>query len=323
MKKIIIPVLFFIFSLFLNIGSVFAYHIEDLQGTPVEDDFVLGPGKRELALNPGEKTIETLIITNRTGEERIFTIEIEDFEGSDDIEKTVVLLGGEKGPYSLKDYLKPELMEFNLQHGQRMSLPVEITIPENIKAGGLYGTVLVSTTAVDENIEDNTGQTKLISRLGTLFFIRIKGNVIESGFLEKFSTVDSKKIYYDENNIPFELFIKNEGNVHISPYGEIKIENLLGKKVGEIPVDVFFALPDSLRKREIIWEKGTLFGRYKATLELNRNYQTQDDVIDEKTIIFWVIPLKIILIILTVIVLLVIVLRFILGKFKFEVKKKA
>ncbi len=318
----IISILFVSAFLLLNAGDVSAYEIQDIKDTPIKGDFVLGHGKTELSLDPGEKTMRSMMVTNRTGEERVFTVTIEDFTGSDNPEETVVLLGGEKGPYSLRDYLKPEIMEFTLAHGQRMILSIEISIPENIKAGGLYGTVLVSTSPVEKKDEDNTGKTKLVSRIGNLFFIKINGEVIENGFLESFNTIGSKRMYYDKETASFELFVRNEGTVHILPYGKIKIENLLGKKIGEVAVDTFFALPDSLRKREVKWDKTGLFGRYKAIIELNRNYQTQDDVVDEMSIYFWVIPWKIILISLSVIFLVIIFSRWILRKFKFEIKKK-
>ena len=274
---------------------VLAYEIQKLTNVSVENDFTLGPGKIEVFLDPGEEVTRSLLITNRLGKIMNFKVEIEDFEGSPTGEKAAILLGEEKGPYSLRDYLKPELVEFTLAHGERMVLPIEVLIPESMEPGGLYGSVLVSTFPLEEIPEREEvvkGQVRLIARIGSLFFIRVQGEVNEDGILEKFDTADSKR-FYQKGPISFSIFYRNEGNVHLNPYGIIEIKNILGGKVAEIEIEPYFAMPKSLRYREVKWERGLGLGHYNATLYLNRGY---DDIIDEVKISFWILPWKIILI---------------------------
>jgi len=246
--------------------KILAYRIEDLGFTgPPAGDFSLGPGKTELWMEPGEKVTKELYITNRLGKTMDFKIEIEDFTGSKNPEKTVVLLGEEKGPCSLKDYIKPELLEFTLKHGERMILPVEISIPPDAEPGGLYGAVLVSSypskSEAEKEKEKAVPEVRVISRLGTLFFVRVKGEVKESGFLKD---IKVDKNFYEKGPISFELLFENKGNVHLVPYGLIEIRNLLGKKIDEIELDPWFAMPDSIRSRKIDWKRGFLLGRYTA-----------------------------------------------------------
>ncbi|MBZ9572971.1 hypothetical protein KJA17_02220, partial [Patescibacteria group bacterium] len=153
MKKIFFSILIggVVVGFLLGIASpVFAFEIQKLTNVPVENDFTLGPGKIEVFLDPGEKVTRTLLITNRLGRVMNFKVEIEDFEGSPTGERAAVLLGEKRGPYSFKDYLNPELSEFTLAHGERMVLPVEISIPEGMESGGLYGSVLVLTSPPEE-----------------------------------------------------------------------------------------------------------------------------------------------------------------------------
>ena len=322
-QKIIIALFIgVVFGLVANVAFVSAYEIQDIEETPIRNDFVLGPGKTDLNLDPGSEIVKNLMITNRLGREMNFKIDIEDFTGSDDPEKTVVLLGSEKGPYSLKDYLKPEITEFALQHGQRIILPVRIQIPEDAEPGGLYGSVLVSTDPPETEPERSKGQTRIISRLGMLFLIRVNGEITEDGFLHEFKISEPQKLFYEKGPIPFELLFQNNGNVHLSPYGKIEIINLMGKKVGELEVDPYFAMPDSLRKREIQWGREQLFGRYTATLFLNRNYVGEENIIDQKTITFWAFPWKMMLVVIIGIVFLILLIRWFFRKFKFELKKK-
>ncbi|RLE08187.1 hypothetical protein DRZ78_01550 [Candidatus Aerophobetes bacterium] len=299
MKKSFLTILFLGMVIYFGVGvvsPVFAYNIQKLANVPVENDFTLGPGKIEVFLDPGSTTTRNLLITNRLGKTMDFKVEIEDFEGSPTGERAAVLLGGKRGPYSLKDYLHPELSEFTLAHGERMVLPVEISIPEGMEPGGLYGSVLISTSPPEKIPEREEGvakgQVRIVGRVGTLFFVRTKGEVNEEGALEKFDTTGSKR-FYQKGPISFTILYRNTGNVHLDPYGIVEIKNILGKKIGEIEVEPYFAMPKSLRYREVKWERGLALGHYTATLFLNRGYQ---DIIDTAKINFWIFPWKILLI---------------------------
>ena len=297
MKKLLslflIGTVFFIILGFFQ--PIFAYEIQKLTNVQVENDFTLGPGTIEVFLDPGEKVTRSLLITNRLGKIMNFKVEIEDFEGSVTGEKSAILLGEKKGPYSLKDYLKPELTEFTLAHGERMVLPIEVLIPESMEPGGLYGSVLISTSPQEGIPEEEAvvkSQVRLIARIGSLFFVRVKGEADEDGILEKFDTTGSKR-FYEKDLISFSIFYQNKGNVHLNPYGIIEIKNILGRKVAGIEIEPYFAMPKSLRYREVELKRGLWLGYYNATLYLNRGY---DDIIDEAKISFWILPWKIILI---------------------------
>ncbi|MEK7203290.1 MAG: hypothetical protein AAB653_03165, partial [Patescibacteria group bacterium] len=289
---------------------------------PEKGDFILAPGKIELLVKPGDEYTKELSITNRIGRTMNFNINVEDFKGSNNPEETVVLLGEEKSRFSLKDYLKPEITNITLNHGQRIFISVKISIPKDAEPGGLYGSVIITTNPPEPQgeieKEKAKGQMKMVSRLGCLLFIKVEGNAKEDGFLKNFIT--SKKFYENvskKNPISLQLFYENKGSVHLNPYGIIEVKNLLGKKVGEIEVDPFFAMPDSLRKREVRLDKELLFGRYTALVSLNRGY---NDIIDQKSLTFWVIPWKLILIGLTILFFVLWFFKWALGHF--EIKKK-
>lgn len=318
MKKIFFPLLLTGVLAFGSLSSVLAYEIEDLSDVPVENDFVLAAGKVEIWMDPGDKYTKEIMITNRLGKTMDFTVEVEDFTGSRNPDETVILLGEEKGPYSLRDYIKPEITKFTLNHGQRMILPVEVSIPQDAEPGGLYGAILVSShpplTPAEIEKEKAKGQISLVSRLASLFFVRVKGELVENG---SFTELKIAQKYYEKGPISFELLFENNGNVHLVPYGMIEIYNILNKKVGEIELNPWFVMPDSIRSREVKWERGLLFGKYTALAAVNRGYQ---DIIDRKSIEFWVIPWKIILIGLLALVAIIWFFRWIVGHF--EIKRK-
>ncbi len=308
--------------LFLFAHSASAYVIQDSPGTEVKNDFILGPGKTEIFLNPGDSATKEIQVTNRLGRDADFAVEIEDFTGSRDLETVVVLLGAKRGPYSLRDYLHPELMRFTLKHGQRMILPVQISVPQDADPGGLYGSVLVSVLPPPSGQAGETGTasggTKIVTRLGSLFLVRVAGEVQEDGGLIKFHTKLDRR-FFENGPVPFEILFENNGSVHLTPYGAIEIYNLLGKQVGIFDTSPWFVMPDSLRARDVSWERNFLFGRYTARLKLNRGY---DNIVDESSVTFWVIPWKLLSAGLILLVLVIWALKKIFSKFEIRVKPK-
>ena len=273
-------------------SHVFASSIEALTNTPNMGDYVISPGKTELTVNPGDKKIKYLIVTNRFGRDMKFKVEIEDFSGSKNVEENIVLLGQERGPYSLKDYLHPDTKEFVLKHGDRITIPVQIDIPADAQPGGLYGSVIITTDPNFNQDSSSTDVTKgnlnVISRLASLYFIRVSGPVNEDGLLRDFST--DRKIY-ESSPIIFKTLFENKGSIYINPYGKVRVENMSGSLVNELTIAPYFVMPGSVRQKEFNLKRDFMFGRYKATLSLNRGY---GNIVDEKTIYFWVLPWKIV-----------------------------
>lgn len=306
-----------ILAIFFGLKT-YAYQVESLTDVPVENDFVLAGSKVEIWLNPGESYTKELMVTNRLGKKMNFKVEIEDFQGTKDFENPTKLLGDDRGPYSLKDYLVPEIKEFALEHGQRMILPVTVTIPADAEPGGRYGSVLVSANPIFGADQVDKNQTKgrinLITRLASLFFVGVNGEIHRDARLFDFKTA---KNYYENGPISFQVIFENNSKIHLVPYGIIEIYNTVGRKVAEVEADPWFSMPDSLRFREIKWDRGFLLGRYVAKASINRGY---DGIIDRKEAVFWVIPWKIILASLFLLVIFILFVKWVAGHF--EIKKR-
>lgn len=268
------------------------YAVEGVPGgESVIGDFVVGPGKVDVTLKPGQTKIIDVLVTNRTGVSRIFNVSTEDAEGSKDPNTPIVLLGSDRGPYSIKDYLSVPHKRFKLGHNERARIPVTISIPADAEPGGLYGSVLIDTITVDASGKDTDGmvpQSAVVARIGTLFFVTVPGEVEKNGALKEFSTIAEKK-FYQGGPIAFGVLYENTGSIHLAPYGELRIKNMFDEEVGYLPLDPWFVLPQSLRLREVTWNRDALFGRYTATVSINRSY---NDTIDELSFTFWVLPWK-------------------------------
>ncbi|MDQ2933008.1 MAG: DUF916 domain-containing protein [bacterium] len=311
-KGILIGILYIGISIPVSAQSV--YSIENLGDPTVYNDFVVGPGKVQLDMKPGETKTTLITLTNRLGSTKTFTIGTEDIRGSNDPAQTVVLLGSDRGPYSLKDYIKVASSTVVLNHSERVSIPVTISVPADAQPGGLYGSVILTTGTSASADSPNTARNPIITRIGTLFFIRVAGDVKADGELTKFSLKNDSVLLGSTKSIDFRLLFENKGTVHLNPYGLLTVKNVFGATVGKIEVEPWFALPASLRLREVTWNPSFLFGRYVATAEINRGY---NDVIDTQTISFWVIPWKIIAIVFIGLMLIIGLFKWIFSKFSF------
>ncbi len=285
-----------------------------------QNDFVVEPGKTEVFLDPGESMVKHITITNRIDREVRFKLSTEDFIGTDDPKQPVILLGDDYSPYSLKDLIVPEIEEFTLELGERITIPVTISIPRNAEPRGYYGALIISNDPdklEGENSKEVEGKTRIISRIGSLFLLKINGKGVSSGNIENFKLMGPQKIFYSERPEGFEIAFKNTGNVHLVPYGTIVIKNMFRRVVKTLPVDAYFVLPDSIRYREVKWIQGFGLGRYTASLSLNKGYDNQYDDID---LAFWVLPWKILLIGFISIVFLIAFIYYFLTRF--ELRKK-
>lgn len=292
MKKIFFIVVGGIFLLLWATLPAWAYSIQNIQGMDMRNDFIVGPPKAEVLLDPGQSTYRSITITNRHDQEMIFMLDIEDFTGSKNSDEMIELLGGEKGPYSLKDYLRPEVMEFKLQPGDRISLPVKISIPKDATPGGLYGAVIVTTEPADEatqaNKDQTTGGLKIKSRIASLFFVRVSGEVKESGALKEFKT---NKKYFEKGPIVFSYSFENTGSIWLNTSGTIDILNLYGSQVDHLDLTPMTIMPGSIRSAVMQWNRDFMLGRYKATINLNRASGNDNF---SKTVYFWVLPWKLV-----------------------------
>lgn len=292
------------------------YASDFISGDVQVGDFVIGPGKVELTIKPGESVTRTISVTNRISDKRGFALTVEDMSGSANPSEAVVLLGDQNGPYSLRDYFSFPDNEFTLALGERAQIPVTITMPPSAEPGGYYGAVLVSTIQSTEVTESAPVATPVVARVGTLFFITVPGASEKNGSMTEFSTIPDKFLF-TKGPITMGILFENTGSIHLGPYGEVRVQNLLGEEVGFVEIEPWFVLPKSMRLRELTWDREMLLGRYTITANINRGYM---DSVDTKVIHVWVLPWQFILGLFGVLVMVFIIFKFITSRFEFKRK---
>lgn len=265
--------------------------------------FSLFPAKKELLMSPGQSETVVFTVVNNLGFDQEFEISVDDFSPSTQ-DNSGVDIGTGPVSNSLRDYVTIPERVVAIPAGGEARLSILINLPTNATPGSRHGAVLVSAET------QSTGQTKLVSRLGSLLFVKVTGEVVEEGELIGFDLIGSN--VKTQPPLMFEIQFENDGNSYLNPYGIIEIKNLFGGTKLILPVDPWFVLPDSERFREIAVKDGWWWGFYRAELSLNRGY---GDVIDFASTWFVVTPIWLIIFLsIALISLGLVVLRFRLRK---------
>ena len=266
----------------------FAYSIVNFPSTPVENNFIVGPAKIEVEIPDGESRSEILTIENRTGRDGIFRISFEDFTAGETAEETVRLLGAENGPFSLRNNISVTQNEFKLGHGDRLLLPITISVPAGTPAGNLFGSVIISSSPRATRKEDETQASvgaNVIARIVTLIFATIPGDADMEGVLKSITTKSGRRIFFG-TPVELRLLFENSGETYLNPYGIVSVKNIWGTTVERKILDPWFVLPYSERTRDVLLSGKLFFGKYTATAEINRGYE---DIVDKDKATFYVV----------------------------------
>lgn len=200
---------------------------------------------------------------------------------------------------SLGSWIEINQGPYNIPPGQSGEIPFAIRVPKDAAPGGHYAAVLVGARPFSESPQDGPS-VKVSSFISALIFVRISGDIVESGMIREFST---DKAWYESPDAKITLRFENTGNVHIQPQGSIVISDIWGREAVKIPVndktDLGNVLPKSIRKFEFSWqgkEGVSSFGRYKAEATLGYGKDVKQN--STRITYFWVVPLKEILTVL-------------------------
>lgn len=254
--------------------------------------FIVKPAKVELVVAPGEKKESILTLVNDTALPLHVDISFEDVTSNAQVspnDEPIKLLGIHGGAYTLRDFFGVSRSSFDLLSGKEVRVPVTVSVPKNIEAGGRYGSVVFTFRPIMSPHVLESANVAIESRVATLFFVRISGETNEDGKLAAFGLFNNAKSVQApslEHPLQFQVAYENTGNVHLNPYGRVTLSSLFGYEQ-VIPIDPWVVLPGATRMREVVATDALSIGYYRAHIELNRGYK---DIIDEKEVSFWVLP---------------------------------
>lgn len=289
----------------------------------------IAPPVLTLTADPGATLSTQIQLRDISASPLIVTSTINDFsaqgESGDpkiDVDQT------EPSPYSIRSWVQA-FPQLNMKSQELQKLPVIIKVPKNAAPGGYWGVVRFSATPPGI---DGQG-VSLSASLGSLVFIRVNGDAKESMSIEQFYTSepgkDTPATLFESTPLDFVLRIKNSGTVHEQPVTRVDIKDIFGKEVAAVNInlDAKNVLPGSIRKFTAPLDKGTLgttmlFGKYTAEVTSTYGSGTSKQTVTTK-MDFWVIPYRLIILIIAGLVLLFFILRAVIRNYNRRITRRA
>jgi len=300
---------------FLSLGSAAPAHAETT-GSGLQ----ISPALVELNATPGNTYTIDLSVKNVTDNSLDFTSSVNDFGAKDESgTPNIILDPAITLPTSIKSWTH-SLPNFSLNAGQVKDITASITIPGNAEPGGHYGVLRFAGFPSGTN-SSGVGQ---IASAGTLVLIRVAGTADEKLNLITYEASANNKAssLFETGPITLVSRFENVGNVHVVPTGQIEVRDTFGKIVDTLKVnsDKGNVLPSSIRRFEATLDKGFLFGHYTADLTVA--YGTTGGAI-VRSIDFWVIPWKLVLIGLLVLITIIYVLSGLIKRYNRHIIRNA
>lgn len=283
----------------------------------------ISPTLVELNASKGKTYNINLGVTNVTGTDLLYKTSVSDFGASGETGSPHVFNDPKLTEISSIRTWVDTIPEFTLDAHKSRTVTAQINVPANAEPGGHYGVLQFSGTAPKL---DRTG-VGLSASAGVLLLIRVDGIINEKANLESFytsSTQSGKENSFFENGPAyFVVRIKNEGNIHVKPVGNIEVKDMFGGVVTNLPInkDKSNVLPKTIRRfDDAKVNKDWMIGLYTANLTMG--YGTNGQAITG-TISFWVIPWKIIAVVILILVTVIYILRRIIKVYNKRIIEKA
>jgi len=256
----------------------------------------VSPPRIELTANPGEIITKDLKITNNTASELLVQTTIKDFLVEDKKGTPITVESEQAGKFALSTWLSASETEFSLPAYQTKLITAVIVVPEDALPGGHYGAVYFSPlglSAPQAAGAETTSQTGVTTKVASLVSVIIPGDINEEAFVRRMDI----PLFQEFGPVKIISEIANSSDVHIRPLGTIRIYNWLGKLNTTLKLKEQNIFPGASRTYENLWPQKWGLGKYKAKLEAGYGNQGNSLL---AVAYFWVIPWRLITVILLV-----------------------
>jgi hypothetical protein len=280
----------------------------------------ISPPVMELNANPGQTVDVKISLRDITSGPLVVTGQADDFGAKNETGDPEILLN-ETGAshYSLK-YWITQVPSLTLQSQQIQTLSIPINVPANAEPGGHYG--VIRFTGLPPSLAA-TG-VSLSASIGTLVLMRVAGKITESLNNTQFFASQNGRAhsFFEYGPITLSERIHNGGDVHVQPVGHVSIYNMLNHRIAYLAVNSAQGniLPASIRRFDQTLNERHLIGRYHASY--NVVYGDSQKTLSA-SMSFWVIPWKLILIILVLLIAAFYAIRFGLGRYNRHIIESA
>lgn len=264
---------------------------------------IVSPPRHDISIQPGEKIQKNIKVTNQEDTPLTLDLFIQDYVVFDDSGTTQKVPPEEAGRYVASPWFTADKQTLKVQPKQSETITVLIQTPQDALPGGHYTGVYFQpqNTTVPE-----TSGPQTFSQVGSLFAINVAGDINFDTLIKSFQT---DKKFYEFGPVDFQAIIENQSDTHISPKATLTIKDTLGRELETLSFQKVNIFPFTSRTIKTTWDQTWGLGRYEATLTVPFGEGSTETA----TILFWIVPYKIIavaiLIILALIAIIIIIRR--------------
>lgn len=285
----------------------------------------LSPVTFPVSLSPGEQFQTEVKLENEQTEDKTYYSSVREFTNVDE-SGTPGFVDHPNGPSGWLTTLG----SVTVKSHERITVPVIITVPADAQPGGHFAALLWSQTPNDQS------QVQITAQVGILFFVSVKGDIVEDASIIQVGTEDGRS-WYRYPPIDFFYRVQNRGGDRVVPEGQVRMTSIFGHQVFATDANPTLAgvLPDSIRRLNVTWggaqpphgffqnvlfeAEHLLIGRYTVSIE--EAYGTAHKPLTAKTHI-WIIPWEL-LTVVAIILLAILIPIVIIGIRKHRRKRAA
>lgn len=274
------------------------------------------PTSEKLQLSPGQKYNGELVAWNLSEKTINYDVIIRGFRQVENQPGTAVILTEEqeaKSLYTATSWLTSSITKLELIPNKNVKIYYEINVPKDATKGEY--TVMIAFMSENEAKLTGTGAITTLTA-GMPILIKIGNEFVENAELLDFST---PKNFYEYPTLTFDTRIKNLGDTHITPVGEIVLTNIFNQEITRIPFNANnqSILRDNIGNYETSWNLGSFLTKDRAIVlgpikaNLIATYRTFQPGFSPLTseISFWIIPWRIILLAVAFIITIVVIVK--------------
>jgi hypothetical protein len=258
-----------------------------------------------LDLDPGEQYEGEATFWNLATRTIDFELQVKGFRQVENFPGTSRILTDQEeanDPYSASKWFFVQESSVTISPNSSRKIRYTVTVPEDAANGEHHASIFLLST------QDPTGSapgSQALTDLGSgpAILINVGDEIEENAQLLSFKT---DKGFYERPPVLFFTEYKNAGNTHITPAGDIVLENFLGQEIERIQFNENSqsVLRGNLATYEDVWENDSLFfndgklaiGPIKARLITTYRSVNPGFAPLSASLSFWVLPWKHILV---------------------------
>lgn len=240
---------------FFSVSFLLAFYHKTYSQT--DSKITVSPAVVDKRVRPGNKVTFSVKITNNRPDAKTYFVFPSTFSAGGDESGKPTFQDSAVGPTSMINWFEFPVKSVALAPGERKEVPVTISVPATVDAGGYYGAIIFSEQ--NPELKNKRFEVGVTEEVGTLVLLSIEGLVKEEG---RALDVAPAATVFTSLPVTMNMRFENTGNVHLKPTGLVEVFNILGEKEATLQINPGFnsTLPKSIRKYEILWNPDKYFG---------------------------------------------------------------